>query len=167
MGDDELAGEDSPGVRIANVVEGDLADLLILMRGYCDFYEVDPSDEELTALSRALIADPDHEGVQLIARDRAGKALGFATLYWSWSTARAAPLGVMNDLFVAADARGERVGERLIEACRERCLAHGAAALEWETALENERAQQLYNRVGGVQERWLTDTRELRDRPGA
>ncbi len=46
------------------------------MRAYCDFYEVDPSDDALLALSRALIADPDREGVQFLARDderRAGR----------------------------------------------------------------------------------------------
>ena len=40
--------------------------------------------------------------MQLIARD-AGRqrAVGFATLYWTWQTLNAARLGVMNDLFVA------------------------------------------------------------------
>jgi hypothetical protein len=41
---------------IERVTEADLAELLPLMRGYCDFYEVAPSDEALLALSRALIA---------------------------------------------------------------------------------------------------------------
>ena len=31
---------------IATVTEADLPELLPLMRGYCDFYEVDPPDEE-------------------------------------------------------------------------------------------------------------------------
>ena len=66
--------------------EDDLAELLPLMRGYCDFYEVAPSDDALLALSRALIADPEREGLQLIARDDDGRALGFATIFWTWST---------------------------------------------------------------------------------
>ena len=44
---------------IATVTEADLPDLLPLMRGYCDFYEVAPSDEALLALARVLIDDPD------------------------------------------------------------------------------------------------------------
>ena len=40
------------------VEESDLAELLPLMRGYCDFYEVDPADDELLAMSRTLIARP-------------------------------------------------------------------------------------------------------------
>ena len=71
---------------IRPVTEGDLADLLPLMRGYCDFYEVGPSDDDLLAMSRALIGDPEREGVQLIARDPDGRAVGFATIFWTWTT---------------------------------------------------------------------------------
>ena len=53
---------------ISVVGEADLEDLLPLLRGYCDFYEVAPSDDALLAVSRALIADPEREGMQLIAR---------------------------------------------------------------------------------------------------
>ena len=83
---------------IATVTEADLDELLPLMRGYCDFYEVKPSDEALLALSRNLIEHPE-DGVQLIARDDHGAAVGFATIYWTWQTLSASRLGVMNDLF--------------------------------------------------------------------
>ena len=98
---------------IETVTEGDLPDLLPLMRGYCDFYEVSPADDELLALSRSLIADPEHEGVQLIASDADGKPVGFATVFWTWSTLSASRIGVMNDLFVHPDARGSGVAEAL------------------------------------------------------
>jgi GNAT superfamily N-acetyltransferase len=143
------------------VGEDDLADLLPLMRGYCDFYEVDPSDEELTQLSRALTADPVGEGLQLIARDTHTRAVGFATVYWSWSTSKAARIGVMNDLYVDPVARGWGLADRLIEACVERCRSRGAVELEWQTALDNERAQAVYDRVGGARERWLSYSLEV------
>ena len=40
---------------INRVQAGDLVDLLALMRAYCDFYEVSPTDEDLLTLARALI----------------------------------------------------------------------------------------------------------------
>jgi GNAT superfamily N-acetyltransferase len=138
------------------VTEADLADLLPLMRGYCDFYEVDPSDETLLAMSRELIADPDKEGLQLIARDGDGRAIGFATIFWTWSTLSAARLGVMNDIFVTPEARGSGAAAGLIEACAERCRRRGIAELDWQTAHDNVRAQKLYERVGAKRdERWL------------
>ena len=141
---------------IAVVTEPDLPDLLPLMRGYCDFYEVAPSDEALLAMSRTLIADPEHEGVQLIARDDGGTAVGFATVFWTWSTLSASRLGVMNDLFVAEEARGGGAADALIAACADQCRKRGATSLDWQTAHTNARAQAVYDRVGARRdERWL------------
>jgi GNAT superfamily N-acetyltransferase len=140
---------------IRPVGEAVLAELLVLMRAYCDFYAVAPADEALLGLSRALIADPEREGVQLLARGEDGAPLGFATIFWSWSTTRGARIGVMNDLFVAPAARGGRVGEALIAACAERCRDRGAVTLSWQTALDNARAQALYDRVGAQRSQWL------------
>jgi GNAT superfamily N-acetyltransferase len=140
---------------IAPVTEADLADLLPLMRAYCDFYEVSPTDKDLLAMSRALIADSDRHGVQLIARDSSGAAVGFATVFWSWSTLSGGRIGVMNDLFVAPAARGSGVAPALIEACLERARRHGAGSLGWQTARDNARAQALYERIGARREEWI------------
>jgi GNAT superfamily N-acetyltransferase len=136
--------------------EQDLPELLELVRAYLDFYEVDPSEESMLVLSRSLIADPELEGVQFIARAGDGTAIGFASLFWTWATTRGGRLGVMNDLYVAPQARGSGAAEALIEACRARCEQRGAVALEWQTAVDNHRAQALYDRVGGERsDRWL------------
>jgi GNAT superfamily N-acetyltransferase len=140
---------------IARVGAGDLNDLLGLMRAYCDFYEVSPSDDDLIALSQALIGDPVGEGLQLIARDSDGRAVGFATLYWTWSTTSAERIGIMNDLFVAEAARGRGIADQLIEACRAECTRRGAGRLTWQTAPDNLRAQAVYDRVGGTREQWI------------
>ena len=140
---------------IARVGATDLDEVQILMRAYCDFYEAAPTDEDLVALSRALIADPEHEGMQLIARDTTGRAAGFATVYWSWSTTHACRIGVMNDLFVVESARGEGVAEGLIEACRAECVRRDARRLTWQTAPDNLRARAVYDRIGATRERWI------------
>jgi GNAT superfamily N-acetyltransferase len=140
---------------IERVSEEALPELLPLVRGYCDFYEVTPPDDALLALSRALIADPEREGVQLLARDGDGRPVGFATVYWSWATTSAQRIGVMNDLFVAPEGRGTGAAEALIEACRGECAAHGAGKLTWQTAPDNERAQRVYERVGATREQWV------------
>ena len=139
---------------ITRVGEADLVELLPLLRAYCDFYGVSPSDKALLALSRALIADPEREGLQLIARTPDGTAVGFATVYWTWQTLNAARLAIMNDLFIAPEARGSGLAERLIAACRERAAEHGAGELAWQTAKDNSRAQAVYDRVGGTRSEW-------------
>ena len=125
------------------------------MRAYCGFYEVAPSDDALLEMSNALVADPEREGVQLIARDADRRPVGFATIFWAWSTLSASRLGVMNDLFVAPEARGTGLAEALIAACLEEGRARGAATLSWQTAKDNERAQRVYDRIGAKREEWV------------
>lgn len=140
---------------IARVAAPDLDDLLPLMRAYCDFYSVSPSDEELLEMSRALIADPEREGVQLIARDGDGASAGFASMFWTWDTTEGGRIAVMNDLYVDAAARGGGVGTALIEACRADARERGARVLAWKTALDNTRAQSVYDRIGAERAQWL------------
>src|SRR4051794_17169244 len=151
---------------VAVVSEADLPELLPLMRAYCDFYGAAPADDDLLELSRTLIADPEREGVQLIARDDAGEAVGFATIFWSWSTLSAARIGVMNDLFVASAARGGGVAEELIAACVEGCRDRGAVTLTWQTALDNRRAQGVYERVGARRSQWVDYSIDVAGEPG-
>jgi ribosomal protein S18 acetylase RimI-like enzyme len=142
-------------VRVDLVGEGDLGDLLPMLRSYCDFYEVDPSDSELESLCRALIADPDKDGIQLIARNEDGEPLGFATVYWTWQTLSAGRAAVMNDLFVTVPARGRGIGRALIEECRRRAGERGVTELVWETAPDNEASQRLYDSIGAEKSTWI------------
>jgi GNAT superfamily N-acetyltransferase len=139
----------------SRVTAADLPELLPLVRAYCDFYEVAPTDDALLAISRALIADPDREGIQLLARSVGGNAVGFATVYWAWDTLIAARTGTMHDLFVVPPARGTGAADLLIGACLDECRRHGAAKLGWQTAHDNTRAQRVYERVGATRDEWV------------
>jgi len=141
-------------VTISKVSQLDLSELLPLMRAYCDFYEVAPRDDRLVAMSRSLIEDPS-EGVQLIARTEDGKAVGFATIFWGWSTLDAGRQGLMNDLYVVPDVRGGGVGRALIEHCRGACRKKGVPKLIWETAPDNHTAQRLYDSTGAESSTWM------------
>jgi ribosomal protein S18 acetylase RimI-like enzyme len=143
------------GHSIERVGASDLDALLPLMRAYCDFYETSPTDDDLLALAHALIDDPEGEGIQLLARGPDGRAVGFATVYWSWSTTEACRIAVMNDLYVASEARGQGLAERLIDACKAECTSRGARRLTWQTAPDNRRAQAVYDRVGATREQWV------------
>jgi GNAT superfamily N-acetyltransferase len=140
---------------IDTVGTADLPELMPMLRAYCDFYRVEPTDERLRALVSALIDNPS-DGLQLIARDNDGTPLGFATIYWTWQTLYAARVGVLNDLFVIPASRGSGAGRALIERCREVCRERGAEKLVWETALDNTTAQRLYDGIGAEKSTWLT-----------
>lgn len=133
---------------VERVTERNLSELLPLVRAYCQFNAVERGDAELLALSRALLADPAREGVQFIARDDAGHAVGFASLFWTWATWATGRIGILGDLYVAPNARRRGIAQALIEACRDDCRIHGARGLTWSTAKENAAARALYERVG-------------------
>ena len=136
------------------VIDSDLPELMPMLRAYCDFYRVDPPDDRLLALATALIENPD-EGVQLIARGD-GRPLGFATIYWTWQTLHAGRVGVLNDLYVEAAARGSGTGRALIERGLQLCRERGAEKLVWETAPDNATAQRLYDGIGASKSTWLS-----------
>jgi GNAT superfamily N-acetyltransferase len=165
----EVADDSRTSVDITIVSNEDqVRRLLPLMRGYCDFYRAAPPDESLLSLARALVADPTHEGVQLLATD-GGTDVGFATLFWSWETTISSRVGVMNDLYVVAASRGRGVSSALIDACVQHCRDHGASRMVWQTALDNHRAQAVYDHVGATREQWLDywlDTNAVRAHDG-
>jgi GNAT superfamily N-acetyltransferase len=143
------------GTAISLVTAADLDELAVLMRAYCEFYETEPLEFELRQLCEALLADPDGEGIQLIARGQSGDAVGFATIYWSWSTLDACRLAIMNDLFVDERARGTGLADALIGVCADQAREHDCKRLGWQTAKDNYRAQAVYDRVGASRSEWL------------
>jgi GNAT superfamily N-acetyltransferase len=147
-------------MEIRPAVETDVQALMPLMRGYCDFYEANPSDAGLEEMARALIATEDDQGMLLVA-DEGGEAVGFAAVGWKWSSLRGARIAVLEDLFVAPESRGHGAADALIEAVAERARMHGAPVVTWLTAPDNHRAQAVYNRVGGTSGAFLEYELEL------
>jgi GNAT superfamily N-acetyltransferase len=123
----------------------ELEEALPLIAGYQRFYLAEPDDDRnLSFFSRFL--EPSEEGL-LLGAWADGRLVGFATIYWTHSSSKAADIGLMNDLFVAEGVRGRGVGEGLIRASADAARDRGKAHLEWYTATDNERAQRLYDRL--------------------
>jgi len=145
-----------PSFTINPVGDHDLDELLVLVRAYCDFYAVTPTDRDLRALMVGLLAAGGREGLQLLARDATGEPAGFATLLFTWSTTSAARAAVMNDLYVAPHARGQGLAQALIDRCQTESGQRGAAKLTWITRPDNHRAQAVYDRAGAHRDPWVT-----------
>jgi GNAT superfamily N-acetyltransferase len=139
---------------IAPVSEAEFEQLLPLIGAYQRFYEVEEVDEERNrAFFRRFLA-PSEDGMLLAARE-GERLLGYACLYWHFSSTLARETVLMNDLYVEADTRGKGVGRALIEASRDVARERGAAHLEWATAPDNLTAQRLYDSTGAERSEWL------------
>ncbi|TMV49021.1 GNAT family N-acetyltransferase [Paenibacillus mesophilus] len=141
-------------VTIRNAETKDINPLTELMYQYItDFYKRPrPSSGKIHSLISTLLEHT--KGIQFVA-DKEGELLGFATLYFSFSTTKADKITIMNDLFVVEDARGTGVAQQLFKTCEQFTNENGYAYMSWVTATDNKRAQRFYEKMGGSVEAWL------------
>ncbi len=130
-----------PTVRRAT--PADLDTLTPLFEGYLCFYGRDHA----AGAARAFLAERLERGDSIVFVADAG---GFAQVYPSFSSTRLARTWVLNDLFVAPEARGSGTGRALLRAVVEAAREAGAVAVSLATQHENERAQALYESEGFV-----------------
>jgi len=143
------------GIQVAPVGEDEFEALLPLIAAYQRFYEVEDIDDERNrAFFRRFLA-PSEDGLLLGAR-RDGRLVGYACLYWHFSSLEAAESVLMNDLYVAEDARGGGIGRALIEATAEIARERGVPYVEWSTAPDNTTAQRLYDSTGAKRSEWVS-----------
>jgi GNAT superfamily N-acetyltransferase len=140
--------------RVEALGEADYERVLPLIAGYQRFYLAEPDEERNRTFFRRFLA-PSDDGL-LLGAWKDGELVGFATLYWTFSSTHATEAALMNDLFVADGHRGEGIGLALIEASVAAARERGMRHLEWFTALDNETAQRLYDRTGAERSGWYS-----------
>ena len=118
-----------------------------LFDAYRQFYQ-QPSD---VALARTFLAErlARAESVVFLA-ERGGRAVGFVQLYplFSSTTARPRRLWLLNDLFVAPEARGLKIGGLLLEALEAAAQSEGVRVIRLETGVRQPESLALYRRQG-------------------
>src|SRR5688572_7186480 len=124
---------------VREATEDDLEALAPLIRAYTDFYESNPTDAGLEAMARDVITAPEDRAFMLVATADDGEVVGFALNQWKWSSLKGTQVVVLDDLFVAEDARGAGHADALIEATAEVARRHGAPAISWFTMPDNKR----------------------------
>jgi GNAT superfamily N-acetyltransferase len=147
-------------IEIAPVSAAEYELLLPLIAAYQRFYEVAEIDPERNRTFFRRFLAPSDDGMLLGARD-GGELVGYACLYWHFSSLGAAESVLMNDLFVSEGVRGRGVGRGLIEASAAVARERGAAHLEWATAPDNLTAQRLYDSTGAERSEWVEYELEL------
>ncbi len=138
---------------IEPVSASNLNEVLPLIRHYQEFYHVADISDARNAAFFSQFGEDNSAGCQFLFRDE-GEVIGFATVYFTFSSSIAARVAVMNDLFTLPACRGKGVGRQLINHCRDYAIAKGAARLQWVTAPENTQAQSLYNALDTNKSIW-------------
>ncbi len=137
------------GLTVRRAGADNLDALAVLFDAYRQFYR-QPAD---IAGARTFLAEriAQAESVLFLA-ELDGQPAGFTQLYPSFTSAGMARIFILNDLFVAPEARGQGVATALLRHAAEFGRAEGAVRLVLSTATDNFTAQALYEREG-----WLRD----------
>jgi ribosomal protein S18 acetylase RimI-like enzyme len=132
-------------VTVRHADANDLDALAVLFDAYRQFYK-QPGD---VAAARAFLAEriARDESVVLIAEHDA-LAIGFVQLYPLFSSVRLGRTWLLNDLYVAPDARRLGAARVLLDAACVFARQRGALGLELETGQDNLIAQTLYRSAG-------------------
>ena len=146
-------------VHVRPLDEGDHARWRELFTAYGVFYETEFPASVLDGVW-AWIRDPEHPLLCFVAVDDAGTIVGFAHVREQPDTFTAGPGWYLDDLFTDPDARGQGIATTLIEAISEHAARHGGGTLRWITAVDNERAQRVYDRVA-TRTTWVTYEKEI------
>lgn len=141
---------EDPMMTVRQATIADLDILMSLFDAYRQFYDC---QSDLSS-ARSFLRDrfEHQQSIIMLALDGA-KAVGFAQLFPSFSSTRLARTFILNDLFVATQARGTGAGRALLDAACAYGRSVGAARLSLSTAVTNATAQAVYERAG-----WTRDT---------
>jgi GNAT superfamily N-acetyltransferase len=141
-------------LRIEPINAGQMEALLPLIAAYQRFYEAkEINDGRNRAFFSRFIA-PSEDGM-LLGAWRDGELVGYACLYWHFTSLVPAETVLMNDLYVDPATRSQSIGRALIEASATVARERSAHHLEWATAPDNETAQRLYDSTDAERSEWI------------
>lgn len=138
---------------IESISQNNLDDILPLIWEYQTFYQASNISDEKNRTFFAQFGENSAQGCQFIYREE-GRPVGFATVYFSYSSVIAEKVAVLNDLYTHPDFREQGIGRKLIEHCRQFAETKGAVRLQWLTAAQNETAQHLYDSMETKKSAW-------------
>jgi GNAT superfamily N-acetyltransferase len=141
-------------MRIEPITKGQFERLLPLIAAYQRFYEAEQIDDERNRAFFARFIAPSEDGM-LLGAWREDEVVGYACLYWSFTSIAPGETVLMNDLYVDPAHRGQSIGRALIDASAAIARERGALRLEWMTAPHNKTAQRLYDSTGAERSEWV------------
>jgi len=141
-------------VQVEPITTEQLEALLPMIADYQRFYEVTDIDDDRNRAFFSRFVAPSEDGM-LLGAWREGRLVGYACLYWHFTSLVPAETVLMNDLYVEEGNRGQGIGRALIEASATVARERGAHRLEWATAPDNVTAQRLYDSTGAKRTTWI------------
>lgn len=137
----------APSVQIRPATKEDAPAILDLIVALADFEKLPPPDE---AAQSRLINDAfgSRPRFEIFLAQIAGRIVGYAFVFETYSTFRALPTLYLEDLFVLSEFRGQKVGYALFSYCAKEAVRRGCGRFEWVVLDWNIHAINFYQRQG-------------------
>jgi GNAT superfamily N-acetyltransferase len=119
----------------------------VLWQAYLRFYGEDLPQEVTDGLFERLLGEGRHSA---LVAERDGQLLGLVHFLPHDSTWSLQPTCYLEDLYVDETVRGTGAGRKLIEAVYRAADDLGCCKVYWHTNADNDRARQLYDRIGSL-----------------
>ena len=149
-------------IKVRHAVFSDCEDLLVLMKKLADFEKyIDDfkvTVEDLISHGFSQSVEDNQNFTALVAEQRTGQGTrlqGYLVYYLIPFTYDLKPTLFIKELFVDNNARGQRIGKKLMEAAIEDAKEKGCGRLKWDVLSDNIEAQLFYKSLGAsYDERW-------------
>ena len=134
-------------MQIRHAQKGDEAHLAHLLEEHERHYG-NPIEHGTGGPGAAFLTWPSHGGPFCLVAEDEGRLIGFAVLNPYFPGPNLTHGLFLKELYVAAHARSDGVGERLIDAIRKEAEGRGCTRVIWTTGERNTGAQRFYDRLG-------------------
>ena len=132
---------------IKEVKKDDVSMVAILFDAYRVFYK---QSSNLQAAFDFLEQRVDKNESTIFMAILQGEAVGFIQLYPIFSSVSLKPAWLLNDLYVAENARRQGVAEALLQQAKQFALETKAAYVLLQTSEDNYKAQSVYEKNGWI-----------------
>ena len=133
-------------MKVVSLTADRFDDFIELINALADYEHLSRPDAAAIERLRRDALGPQPRFEAALALDSAGKAVGYATWFHTYSTFLAKPTMYLEDLFVLEDARESGAGSALFEHVRTRGAHRGCGRMEWQVLDWNTLAREFYNR---------------------
>ncbi len=146
----------SDKVNVRKVRPGDGDAVCELIEALLAYEEIGPMTD---GAKKPLVADMFAEDPRFdtFVAESAGRIIGYAIVYETYSTMRGRPRLYIEDIFVLPEKRGQGAGYALFREVVRHAAERGCAQIEWQVLTWNQLAIDFYERIGGKRDRdWYT-----------
>ncbi|MGE7693731.1 GNAT family N-acetyltransferase [Lysinibacillus sp. NPDC094177] len=132
-------------MEICTVTLATVGDVVPLFNAYREFYG---QQSDLKGAEYFLMERLNKQESVIFLAYLDEQPVSFIQLFPIFSSVAMKKAFILNDLFVVEHARKQGVAQSLIEQCYSYCLQNDARYIGLETAIDNVRAQKLYEKLG-------------------